>query len=100
MLESSPLWVESPPIGVRAGQQLRISGQVFVGATVTGSFDGLVIYDSIGGDVLAQRFDRTAGWRDFAYYRIAPLDGEIRLTAALTGLGEALIDDLRVEVAQ
>jgi hypothetical protein len=100
MLESSPLWVESPPIGVRAGQLLRISGKVSVRGSITGSFDGLVIYDSIGGDVLAQRFDRTEGWRQFSYFRIAPLDGDIRLTAALTGLGEALIDDLRVEVAQ
>jgi hypothetical protein len=100
MLESSPLWIESPPISVQAGQLLRFSGKVYVGAAVTGSFDGLIIYDSIGGDALSQRFDRTDDWREFSYYRIAPLDGEIRMTAALTGLGEALIDDLRVEVAQ
>jgi hypothetical protein len=100
MLESSPLWVESPPLGVRAGQLLRITGKVYVGSPITGSFDGLVIFDSIGGDVLAQRFDRTEGWRSFSYYRIAALDGDIRLTVALTGLGEALVDDLRVEVAQ
>jgi len=100
MLESAPLWIESPPLGVRAGQLLRITGKVSVGAPITGSFEGLMIYDSIGGDVLAQRFDRTEGWRAFSYYRIAPLDGEIRVTVALTGLGEAQIDDLRVEVAQ
>ena len=100
LLESAPLWVASPPITVRAGQLLRISGWVNVPEELRGSLDGLLIYDSIGGDVTAQRFDKTGGWRQFTYYRVAPTDGAASLTVALTGYGEALVDDLLVEVAQ
>ncbi len=100
LLESAPLWVASPPIAVRAGQLLRISGWVFVPDEIAAGLDGLLVFDSIGGDTLGRRFDKTDGWRPFTYYRVAPVDGTVSLTIALTGFGEALVDDVRIEIAQ
>jgi len=49
---------------------------------------------------MAERFPVTKGWQKFTYYRMAPVDGTVRVTTALTGFGDALVDDLLVEVAR
>jgi hypothetical protein len=100
LVESAPVWITSPEIPVTAGQVLRISGWVNVPKKIEGNLDGLLIFDSIGGDVMAERFPVTKGWQKFTYYRMAPLDGTVRVTTALTGFGDALIDDLMVDVAR
>jgi len=95
-LESPPLRIVSPPVPVRRGQLLRIHGWVRVPEQITASPDGLVVYDSVGGPALGERFQVTEGWHEFAFYRAAPADGGVSLTCALTGLGEAALDELSV----
>jgi hypothetical protein len=99
-VETPPLWISSPNVMVRAGQTLRFTGWVHLPAAVSGSMDGLTVFDSIGGEPLAQRFEGPLAWKKFTYYRIAPVDGTVSLTAALTGFGEAYIDDLTVDVVR
>ena len=65
--------------------------------TITGSVDGLMIIDSFGQESLAQRIGQTEGWQEFTLYRIAPHSGHLSVTFALTGLGEARIDDVTIE---
>jgi hypothetical protein len=94
---TAPIWVNTPPVAVQSGQWLCIRGWVRIPAPITGSRDGLLIIDSLGGEPLAERIRETTGWRAFTLYRVAPKTGYITLTIALTGVGEAWIDDLAIE---
>ncbi len=98
MLESPPIRFVSPSIMVEAGQIVCIHGWVNVPSPITGSVDGLMIFDSLGGEALADRVGHSAGWRQFALYRVAPQSAAMNVTFALTGLGEAWIDDVAVQV--
>jgi hypothetical protein len=98
MLETQPIRFISPSIMLEAGQIVCIHGWVNVPSPITGSVDGLMIFDSLGSEALAERVGHTSGWQEFALYRIAPQSGTINVTFALTGLGEAWIDDVAVQV--
>ena len=73
-----------------------IHGWVHVPAAITGSVDGLLILDSMTGEPLAERIGETPGWREITLYRMAPHSGQLVLTFALSGLGEAWLDDVTV----
>ncbi|MDZ7618065.1 MAG: hypothetical protein U1E05_13760, partial [Patescibacteria group bacterium] len=91
-----PVWIITPPIPVEAGQLVVIHGYAKLAQPLVGSVDGLMIFDSISGEGLAERIGRTGGWRPFTLFRVAPRSGALRVTFALTGLGEASIDDLTI----
>ncbi len=93
---ASPLSITSAPVSIEAGQSLRIHGWVKVPEPIVGSDDALMIYDSGSGEELAERIEHTDGWREFTLYRIATHSGELTLTFALTGFGEAWLDELSV----
>ncbi len=59
--------------------------------------DGLVVFDTAGGEPLGVRVMATGGWRQFHLYRRVPPDGKVAMTFALTGFGAAYIDDVRIE---
>jgi hypothetical protein len=96
LVESPPLWIISAPVHVNAGDIVCIRGQVRVPRPIVGSVDGLMIIDSLGGEALAQRITQTEGWHEFVMYRAAPHAGNLTVKLALTGLGEAWIDELSV----
>jgi hypothetical protein len=98
MIETPPLWITSPAVAVEAGQVVRIHGWVNIPAAVTGSVDGLMIVDSLAGDDLAVRIDKTGGWKEFTLYRAAREPAAVSVTFALSGLGEARIDDVTIQV--
>ena len=50
-----------------------------------------------GGEPLAVRIRATNGWKRHALYRQVPADGKLFLTFALTGLGIAFFDDVKIE---
>ncbi|MDA1049127.1 MAG: hypothetical protein O3C40_01425 [Planctomycetota bacterium] len=94
----SPLSITSAPVAVEAGQSLRIHGWVKVPQAIAGSSDGLMIYDSFSGEEFAERITQTSGWREFTLYRIATHSGDLTLTFALTGFGEAWLDEVSVTI--
>ncbi len=96
MLETPPLWVTTPRVPVRAGEWICFRGRIKVDQPITGSVDGVMIIDSLGGEELAERIGVTRGWEDFVLYRIATSDEPVTLTIALTGYGEVLLDDLSI----
>ena len=98
MIETSPLWITSPAVMVEAGQLVRVHGWVNIPAAITGSVDGLLVVDSLAGLDMAQRIDKTAGWREFTLFRAAPQSGPMTVTLALSGLGEVRLDDVSIEV--
>ena len=99
-IETPPLWVASPVVPVEAGQIVRVHGWINVPTAITGSVDGLLLMESLTGEEMALRLDKTAGWREFSTYRIVPQSGPMTLTLFMTGLGEVRLDDLTVEVLQ
>ncbi len=97
LIEAPPVWLKSPPIAVERGQWVRIRGWVYVPTPVTGSVDGLMIVDSMTGEALAERIGEAKKWQPFTMLRVMPESGNLSITIAMTGLGEAWIDDLAVE---
>jgi hypothetical protein len=97
-MESPPVWVVSSPVPVRQGQLARIHGWVNVPRRLAASNEGLLVFDSLGGADLGDRVRLTQGWRELTLYRVVPQTGELTVTFALTGLGEASIDDLSVSL--
>jgi hypothetical protein len=99
-LERPPVWVVSSPVPVRQGQLVRIHGWANVPRRLTASPDGLLIFDSLSGSELGDRIRLTQGWREFTLYRAVPRSGALTVTFALTGLGEASLDDLSVSLLE
>ena len=59
IIEMPPLWVTSPAVPVLAGQIVRIHGWVNVPAAIIGSVDGLLVVESLTGEEMALRLDKT-----------------------------------------
>jgi len=103
VVETPPVWVTTPAITAPAGKLIEISAQVMVPKAITGSVDGLFVFDSLGGPALGERVAATKVWRRLVLHRIVPADavGEpLTVTFALTGLGTALVDDVSVRVVE
>ena len=103
VVETPPVWVTSPAIRVPAGRLLEIQARVWVPRPIKGSVDGLLVFDSLGGPALAERVGMTSAWRRLVLYRIVPADAAdepLTVTFALTGMGEARIDDVSVRVLE
>ena len=101
VVETPPVWITTPPIPAPSGKLLQIEARVWVPKPLRGSVDGLLVFDSLGGPALAERVGPSAQWRRLVLYRIVPadLDGEaFTVTFALTGLGEARVDEVSVRV--
>jgi len=97
-LDRTFLAAESTSTRATPGSIVRISFQVKIPLPIQASPDGLVIYDSAAGEALGLRLTASVPqWKKFTLYRRVPANGELRLVAALTGLGVALIDDVRIE---
>jgi hypothetical protein len=100
VIEMPPLWIASPAVPVEAGQIVRIHGWVNVPTAIIASVDGLMIVESLTGEEMALRLDKTKGWQEFTMLRIVPQSGPLTLTLYMTGLGEVRLDDLTIEVLE
>ena len=103
VVETPPVWITTPPISTQPGKLVEISAQVLVPKPIAGSVDGLFVFDSLGGPALGERVATTKVWRRLVLHRIVPSEavGEpFTVTFALTGLGEALIDDVSIRVIE
>lgn len=96
IVETPPMWVTTAPVLVEPGELVEINGFARLPKPLEGSIDGLLILDSLGGDALAERIRTTHDWQAFTMYRVAPESGNLTVTFALTGLGEAWLDDVTV----
>ena len=76
---------------------MLIHGWVQVPRAITGSVDGLMVIDSLAGEALALRCGATSGWQEFSLLRAARSSGALVITFALTGVGEALLDDVTIQ---
>jgi len=98
VIETPPLWVTSAAVPVQQGDLIELQGWVNVPGPIVGSVDGLLIIDSLSGEPLAQRLSDTQGWRQFVVHRAAPRSGPLQITFALSGMGEAWIDEVTIQI--
>jgi hypothetical protein len=96
-LERTFLAINSPLVRLEPGTPVMISGWVRIPSPFTASVDGALLYDSAGGEPLAVRLTKPTGWKKFTLYRRVPASGQLYVTLALTGLGKAYFDDIRIE---
>jgi hypothetical protein len=97
-LERTFLAVNSPEVKLKPGTLVRVSAWIKV-PSVGASTDGAMFYDSAGGEPLALRLSVTPGgaWKHYSLFRRVPASGTLKVTLALTGLGTAYFDDVRIE---
>ena len=101
ILETIPLWITTPAMPIRMGEMICVSGWIRIPQPLESTVDGLMIFDSLGGEQLALRFLHTNGeWREFAFYRIVPENSNYYVIFALNGLGEVHLDDIQVSAVQ
>jgi hypothetical protein len=98
IIEAPPVWIVSPPVTVEPGRMVRIAGQVRVPQPIEGSQDGLLIFDNFGGLDLALRLRHTGRWQSFVLYRAIDRAEPLTLTFALSGIGEAQLDQVTISV--
>jgi hypothetical protein len=97
-LERTFLAVYGPTVRLQPGTLVRISVWVRIPKAISASADGALIYDSAGGEPLAVRMaGEVKQWRKVTLYRRVPGTGVINVTLALTGIGKAYFDDVRIE---
>jgi hypothetical protein len=89
------VWVNSAPLTLAAGQQVRIEGWLKVRPAGDSQRSTAAVFDSWAGPQLAHRLRASSQWRPFTMYRIGTGEPLI-VTCALTGPGELLVDDLLV----
>jgi hypothetical protein len=118
VLERTYLSISSPVVKLPPGSLVRVSGWMCIPDAIQASLDGALMYDSAGGEPLAVRVTLpTLGpvpavaptvpptppppapptWKQFTLYRRVPASGTINVTLALTGMGRAAFDDIRIE---
>lgn len=103
VVETPPLWITTPPLAAPPGKLVEITASVLVPKPITGSVDGLFVFDSLGGPALGERVGATRGWRRLVLHRIVPpeaVEEPLVVTFALTGLGEARIDEVSIRVLE
>ena len=98
LVDRTPLWIKSSPVPVKGGQLVRIHGWIKIDRPITGSLDGLMVIDSIGGPQMAERLLLTQGWQEFTIYRCPARNTDVRITFALTGYGVVTIDEVDIRV--
>lgn len=91
-----PVSVTSPAVTVHAGHLARISGWVKTPYPIERSQEGLVIYDSLLGKTGAVRVANASEWQRFEVWRVAPDSRTMTVSLEMHGLGEVLIDDLKI----
>lgn len=100
LIESTPLWIATGRVPVKAGHMIRIHGWVKIDQAIQNSMDGLMIWDSLGGRDLAERIPVTPGWQEFAFYRAASTNTNVQVKFELTGIGEVLLDEVTIRAVE
>jgi hypothetical protein len=102
-LEPTFVGLISPTVKLPANSLVRVSAWVKVPNPILASPDGVLFFDSIGGEPLGARIggptlvEKKPGWQKVTLFRRVPQTGVMQVTAALTGIGTVYFDDLKIE---
>jgi hypothetical protein len=96
-LERTMVALVSREVKLPPGTLVQVSGWVNIPAPITASPDGALMFDSAGGEPLAIRLTDPTPWKKLTVFRRVPSSGTLNVTLALTGIGTAYFDDVRIE---
>lgn len=96
-IEPTYIGVTSPPVAYPPGTLVRITGWMKIAKPIQASPDGALLFDSAGGEPLGMRIGSPTPWKQIILYRRVPANGQVQVTAALTGIGTVYFDDLKIE---
>lgn len=96
LFEAAPVRYSTPPLPVREGEILRITGWMRVRFPAENRLDRAAILDNFSGETACLRLAANHDWERFELLRVAERPGAFQLTFALEGLGEFQIDDLQI----
>jgi hypothetical protein len=99
-LERTYLVVSSANVNLTPGSQVKISGWYRIPQPIRSSADGLLIYDNAAGEAMGVRLYHSPQWKKMEVYRTVPSSGQVNVSIALTGMGVAYFDDLKIEALQ
>lgn len=89
------VWITSPPIEVREGGVIEVTGWVRV-ATTDAAAGQLMVVDSLGGEQLSLRIASTTGWQPFRMVRTVDDTRSLQINFALTGPAVAEVDAVMI----
>ncbi|QGQ22898.1 hypothetical protein F1728_09520 [Gimesia benthica] len=95
-IEDPLVKVTTPPLEVRSGQIVHITGWVKVSSPIIGHTEGATLEDSIMGPGGALHWNAQSSWQKIDVIREVPRSETFTLSMYLYGLGAILFDDLRV----
>jgi hypothetical protein len=96
VVPTSPVWISTPALAVKAGELVEITGMVRVPESLIGTVDGLQIIDSLGGPGMSTRIVHSRDWQPIRIVRAVPADGQVTVSLALAGLGKAQVDSFAI----
>jgi hypothetical protein len=91
--------IQSPSVRISAGRAIRIDAKVRT-LGFGGPHQGLLIYDSIGGQPMGVLIRGQADWATVRLYRQATEETEVHVMFELIGGGEATIDEVELRLWQ
>ncbi|WP_146462429.1 hypothetical protein [Rubripirellula tenax] len=97
--EGTVIQIRSPSVRVAAGTAIRIDAVVRT-LGFGAPHQGVLVYDSIGGQEMGILVRARSDWTPIRLYRQAVSSGEVSVMFELIGAGEATIDDVHLSVWQ
>ncbi|MCA8985103.1 MAG: hypothetical protein R3C12_18520 [Planctomycetaceae bacterium] len=88
----------SPPISVKPGDLLHVTGWIRIPRPLGGSLEGFRIYDSQYGVASCLKWDQPCSWQQFELLRPIWKQEQLHLFLELHGLGDVAVDDLQVKI--
>jgi hypothetical protein len=79
------------------GTLVQVTAWLKIPQKIASSVDGLLVFDSVGGEPLGIRLTDAMPWRRITLYRRVPASGTINVSMVLTGIGRAYIDEVHIE---
>ncbi len=93
--EGTVIQIRSPTVRVPAGTPIRIDAVVRT-LGFGGPHQGVLVYDSVGGQEMGMLVRARPDWTPVRLYRQTLVDGEVSVMFELIGAGEATLDDVRI----
>lgn len=93
--EGTAIQIRSPSVRVQAGTAIRIDAVVRT-LGFGQPHQGVLVYDTIGGQEMGVLIRGRADWTPVRLYRHATADEEVSVMFELIGAGEATIDDVQL----
>ncbi len=95
--EGTVIQIRSPGVIVPPGKAIRIDAMVRT-IGFGGPHQGLLVYDTLGGQEMGVLIRGRADWTPVRLYRQSIQEGEVNVMFELIGAGEATIDEIRMSL--